>query len=69
MTDTDVEMDRLTDPIIFEELQIETQTYIFLVLFMEYNCFTNLIDHQFQASLLKNKQTNLKYFFKLSLPI
>ena len=21
-------------------------TYIFLVLFMEYNCFTNLIDHQ-----------------------
>ena len=24
-------------------------TYIILVLFMEYNCFTNLIDHQFQS--------------------
>ena len=24
------------------------KTYIFLVLFMEYNCFTNLIVHQFQ---------------------
>ena len=26
----------------------KTQTYIFLVLFIEYNFFTNLIVHQFQ---------------------
>ena len=30
-------------------LSIDRNTaYIFLVLFMENNCFTNLIDHQFQ---------------------